>query len=344
MDPARSSLYLILFILLLVAGGYFAGAEISFASVNKIRIAGEAEDGNKKSKRVQYVLDNFNKALTTLLIGNNVAHIGCSTIATTVTYQLLQEHTDWPDWIQVASTLLTTVIVFFFSEMVPKCFAKDCNESFAKSIAGSLIFLMKVLTPVSFIFTSLGNLLSKPFLKKTTAQPTVTEEELHDIIDTVVQEGEIDEETGEIMQSVLDFSDSKVKEVFTPWKNVVTIREDMSPAQIVECIQSVPYTRLPVINASQKVIGVIHIRNYLRAYIQNKDVDLSTLMSAPHFVQQGKSVDDLLENMSSHRVHMAIVLDNKGQTAGIITMEDILEELVGEIYDEEDVKGGVANA
>lgn len=342
MDPARST-YLVLFVLLLLAGGYFAGAEISLASVNKIRIAGEAEDGNKKSKKVQYILDNFNKALTTLLIGNNIAHIGCSTIATTITYQLTEQY-GWPDEAQIIATLLTTVIVFLFAEMIPKCFAKDCNEAFAKNIAGSLIFLMKVLTPISLIFTALGNLLSKPFLKKATVQPTVTEEELHEIIETVIQEGEIDEDTGELMQSVLEFGDSKVREVFTPWKNVVAIRNDMTPEQIIELIQSVPHSRLPVINASDKVIGVLHIRNYLRAYLQNKTPVLNEQISSPHFVQQGKSVDELLENMSNHRVHLAVVLDSKGQIAGIITMEDILEELVGEIYDEEDIKGGVANA
>ncbi len=342
MDPARSTTSIILFCLLILAGGYFAGAEISLASVNKIRIAGQADDGDKKAKRVQYILDNFNKALTTLLIGNNIAHIGCSAIATTMTYQLLQQHTDLPGWIQTVSTLLTTVVVFLFSEMVPKCFAKDCNEAFAKNIAGSLIFLMKVLTPVSFLFTLLGDLLSKPFLKKASVQPTVTEEELHDIIETVVQEGELDEDTGDLIQSALEFSDSKVHEVFTPWKDVTTIHNGMTPEEILEAIRNTSFTRLPVTDTEGKVVGIVHIRNYLRAYLKNGKPDLQALISAPHFVQQGKPVDELLESMSRHRVHLAVVLDTKGATVGIITIEDILEELVGEIYDEEDVKGGVA--
>ena len=341
MDPARST-SIILFCLLILAGGYFAGTEISLASVNKIRIAGQADDGDKKAKRVQYILDNFNKALTTLLIGNNVAHIGCSAIATTMTYQLLQEHTNWPGWIQTASTLMTTVIVFLFAEMVPKCFAKDCNEAFAKNVAGSLIFLMKVLTPVSFVFTLLGNILSKPFLKKASAQPTVTEEELHDIIETVVQEGEIDEDTGDLIQSALEFSDSKVREVFIPWNDVITVNDSMPAEQIVSVIKDYAFSRLPVTDANGMIIGILHIRNYLRAYLKNDAPDLYTLISAPHFVQQGKPVDELLESMSRHRVHLAVVLDSKGDIVGIITIEDILEELVGEIYDEEDVKGGVA--
>lgn len=340
MDPARSTL---LFILLLLAGGYFAGAEISLASVNKIRIAGQADDGDKRAKKVQYILDNFNKALTTLLIGNNIAHIGCSSIATMVTYQLVQK-SGWPASMQVVSTLATTVIVFFASEMIPKCFAKDCNESYAKAIAGSLIFLMKILTPISAVFTAVGNLLSKPFLKHTSEQPTVTEEELHDIIDTVVQEGEIDEDTGELMQSALEFSDSKVKEVFTPWKDVITIRSTMTPDEIIRIIQDVRHSRLPVVDQNGTVVGVLHIRNYMRAYLKDKAPQLTDLMAAPHFVQQGKSVDELLESLSHHRVHLAFVLGSKGETLGIITMEDILEELVGEIYDEEDAKGGVAHA
>ncbi|MBQ6947954.1 MAG: CBS domain-containing protein, partial [Clostridia bacterium] len=236
----------------------------------------------------------------------------------------------------------TTIVVFLFSEMIPKCFAKDCNEAFAKNIAGSLIFLMKVLTPVSFMFTMIGDLLSKPFLKKATAQPTVTEEELHDIIETVVQEGELDEDTGDLIQSALEFSDSTVHEVFTPWNNVTTIHNGMTPEEILNAIRETSFTRLPVTDTDGKVVGTVHIRNYLRSYLKNKEPDLQTLISAPHFVQQGKPVDDLLESMSRHRVHLAIVLDAKGDTVGIITIEDILEELVGEIYDEEDVKGGVA--
>ncbi len=341
MDPARST-SIILFVLLILAGGYFAGAEISLASINKIRIAGQVDDGDKKAKRVQYILDNFNKALTTLLIGNNIAHIGCSAIATTLTYQLLQEHTNWPSWIQAASTLLTTIVVFLFSEMVPKCFAKDCNEAFAKNIAGSLIFLMKIMTPISFIFTLLGDLLSRPFLKKAALQPTVTEEELHDIIESVVQDGEIDEDTGDLIQSVLEFSDSKVREVFTPWDRVTTIHDGMTPDEIIAAIKETSFTRLPVTDKQGRIMGILHIRNYLRAHLKEDAPDLKTLISAPHFVPQGSSVDDLLENMSRHRVHLAVVLDQKGRTVGIITIEDILEELVGEIYDEEDVKGGVA--
>lgn len=340
MDPARSTL---VFIILLIAGGYFAGAEISLASVNKIRMAGQADDGDKKAKRVLYILENFNKALTTLLIGNNIAHIGCSTIATMLTYQWIQKF-DFPSYLQVLTTLATTVIVFLFAEMIPKCFAKDCNEHFAKTIAGSLIFLMKVFSPISFVFTALGNFFSKPFLKHTKEQPTVTEEELHDIIDTVIQEGEIDEDTGELIQSALEFSDSKVKEVFTPWKDVATLSLSMTNEEIIAKIQNVHHSRLPVIDENGTVVGVLQIRNYLRYYLKNKSADLRSLMAKPHFVQQGKSVDELLESLSRHRIHLAIVLGNKGKTIGIITMEDILEELVGEIYDEEDAKGGEAHA
>lgn len=340
MDPVRS---ITLFFVLLLAGGYFAGTEISLASVNKIRIAGEADDGDKRAKKVAYLLENFEKVLTTLLIGNNISHIGCSTIATAMTYSLVHEH-NWPAAAQVIATLLTTVIVFLFAEMIPKCFAKSCNEAFAKNIAGSMIFIMKVLSPISFVFTSLTHFLSKPFLKKAVEQPTVTEEELYDIIDTVVQEGELDEEAGELVQNALDFSDSKVREVFTPWKNVVTVTDTMTPKQIVQVIENASHSRLPVVNAEGTVVGVLQIRNYLRAYLQDKTPDLQKLMNPPYFVAQGKPVDDLMDEMSGKGVHIAFVTNADGKTIGIITMEDILEELVGEIYDEEDAKGGLTHA
>lgn len=339
MDPVRC----ILFVILLFAGGYFAGTEIALASVNKIRITSEADDGNKKSQQVAYILDNFDKALSTLLIGNNIAHIGCSTIATVMTYDFIQNY-NWPASAQVITTLCTTVIVFLAAEMLPKCFAKSCNESFAKAVAPSLIFLMRVLTPISFVFTFLGNFLSRPFAKRVEVQPTVTEEELHDIIDTVVQEGELDENTGELVQSALEFSESKVREVFTPWKNVVTVSTAMKPEEIITIINNNTHSRLPVVDEKGEAVGVLQIRNYLRSYLRDPNVDLKTLMRKPHFVQQGKPVDELLPLMSSQRSHLSFVNDPNGKVIGIITIEDILEELVGEIYDEEDAKGGVAHA
>lgn len=341
MDPARSSI--LLFVFLLFCGGYFSGTEIALASINKIRITAQADDGDKRAKKVAYILDNFEKALTTLLIGTNISHIGCSAVATTFVYTLIRDR-GWPASAQVFTTLTTTVLVFLFAEMIPKVFAKSCNEKYAKAIAGSFIIIMKILTPLSVGFTALTGWLSRPFIKKADELPTVTEEELHEIIDTVVQEGELDEDAGELVQSALEFSDSKVREVFTPWKDVITLNINDSTEKIQSILGDIHHSRLPVVDDDGNVVGVLQVRTYLRACLKEKSPVLADLMTEPFFTQQGKSVDDLMDEMNSNRVHMSIVKNAKGAVIGIITMEDILEELVGEIYDEEDVKGGLTDA
>ncbi len=339
-SPAR---YFIFIIVLLVLAGYFAGTEIALASVNRIRMSTRAENGDRAAKRVLYVLDHFDKALTTLLIGNNVTHAGIATLATLFTYNLFDSIETMPDYAVTVSTIIATVVVFFVGEMVPKSFAKACNESFAVFACGPLIVLMKVLTPISFLFSLFSDLVSRPFKKKAGEAPTVTEEELYDIIETYVEENDIDEETEELVQNAIEFSESTVKDVMTPWESVIKIRENTPTADVVATVKGCTHSRFPVVNDKDLVIGTLSMRAFLKQYLKNPEVTIADVMAPPVYINASTPVDDLLVTLSGKRTHIAYVRGGKS-VLGIITVEDILEELVGEIYDEEEEIGGAVDA
>lgn len=340
MDGSPAGYLIFIFVLLLLAA-YFAGAEIALASVNRIRLENRAEDGDKRAKRVIYILDHFDKALTTLLIGTNVTHAGIATLSTVFTYNLFDSIEAMPDYAVTLSTIISTIVVFLIGEMIPKAFAKACNERFALAISSSLVFLMKVMTPVSFFFSVISEWVSRPFKKKAEETPTVTEEELYDIIETFVEENEIDEETEELVQNAIDFSARTAKDVMTPWENVLRINVHDPNEQVLECIKNSTYSRLPVVNDKGRVIGTLSIRNFLKCHYKKENFNVRKIMTKATMISDETPVDDLLSTLSANRAHIAYVRSG-GKIVGIITVEDILEELVGEIYDEKE--GGSENA
>jgi len=339
-DDSSAGYLISIFVLLLLAA-YFAGAEIALASVNRIRLTNRAEDGDKNAKRVIYILDNFDKALTTLLIGTNVTHAGIATLSTVFTYTLFDSIESMPDYAVTISTIISTVVVFLLGEMIPKAFGKACNEKFSVAIAGSLVFLMKVMTPISFFFSTISDLASRPFKKKAMETPTVTEDELYDIIETFVEENDIDEETEELVQNAIEFSERTAKAVMTPWKKVLHIHENDSNEKVLDLIRSSTYSRLPVVNDEGWVVGTLSIRTFLKCYYKNDKFNVRQIMRSATMINDSTPVDDLLSTLSANRTHIAYV-QSAGKILGIITVEDILEELVGEIYDEQE--GDVLNA
>ena len=326
--------YLIAFVLLILGGGYFAGAETALASCNRIRMMSYADDGDRRAKRVLYILDHFDKALTTLLIGNNLMHIGCASLATLVAIDL------WGEGATAATSIVTTLVVFLLSEMIPKAFASDCSERFALAVSGSLRFLMRALTPLSAGFAALGRLAKKPFGGGTEDEPTVSEDELHEIIENIDEAGDMSEDATELVQNALEFTETPVKNVVTPWDKVVAVRLDMTPEELRGTVMSHHLSRYPVLDAEGNAVGLLQTRRYLRALEAGRTPDLAKLMGECRFVPEGMPLDELLDSLTKHRVHLAVVRGADGRQLGIVTVEDLLEELVGEIYDEEDVRGG----
>lgn len=333
-SPAGS---IILFVLMILGSAYFSGTEISVASVNRIHMMSSASKGHRGSKRVLYILDHFDEALSVLLIGNNIMNIGCATLSVVIATKM------WGTKAVSVSTVVTTVALFIFGEMIPKCFAHSCNEHFAQIASGPLIFLMKVLKPISAMFTAISTAVSKPFKKHTENQVTMTEDELNDIVENISEEDGFDEDVGKLVKSALHFSNLSVENVMAPWENVLKICTSLKTPQILEVVKGSAHSRIPVVDRAGNVKGILQIRKFLKSYIKfNHNVILASVMDYPYFVNADSPIDEILTEMSNHKRNLAIVRNADGETVGIITVEDILEELVGEIYDENDI-GGVAN-
>ncbi len=330
MDDGSPIGYLIAILAFILGGGYFSATEIALASVNRIRIMSYADDGNRRAKRVLYILDHFDRALTTLLIGTNIMHISCASVATLMATKL------WGVSYVTITTIVTTFVVFLLAEMIPKRFAKANSEKFSLAVAGSLLFFMKILWPLAIVFTTISKIASKPFKKNVEEEPTVSEDELYDIIESIPEESEIDEEKAELMQSALEFSDTFVREVLTPWDKVVKLNIGMSGDEAMNVIKNDIHSRLPVIDENGSPVGLVQIRKFFREHYKNANVSIKDVMDDIHFVYDGIAIDDLLTAMSNDKTHFSVVLDKEGKTIGIVTIEDILEELVGEIYDEDD--------
>ena len=263
----RSPAGLVLFFLvLLVCSAFFAGSETALSTVNRIRMMSYADDGDRRARRVLYILDHFEEALSAILIGNNIMHIGSAALATLTATRL------WGEGAVAATTVVTALLVFLAAEMIPKSFAKACSERFALFCATPLLLLMRVLKPFIHLFTGLSRYLKKVARVPEEEDPTVTEDELHDIIDSIIpdEENGVDEDTAELVQSALEFTETPVRDVFTPWDQVTILRSDMSPKTIVGLIEMSPHSRLPVVGRDGDVVGMLQIRKYLKSYIQRQ--------------------------------------------------------------------------
>ena len=333
----------ILFIICIVGGAYFSATESSFSAVNKIKIKALADDGKKRAKGVMYILSKFDSALTTLLLGNNVTKIAAASIFTILATDIFREGfgkgDDFLDSFafSMICSVMSTAVIFLFSEMIPKSFANDRSETVSLMCQSSLRFLMKILKPFSAFFGLISSSASKIVSKKE-VEPSITEDELTEIIETAEEEGVVDEEQSDMLKSALEFAKTTAGEIMTMDKDIDYIRINATPTEILEAIRNTNYSRLPVLaERSDRVVGILRTRNYLIEYKRNPNVKIRSIMKAPYRVYKDAKIDELLTNMRQHKLQTAMVLDNDKKVVGLVTIEDILEELVGEIFDEEDV-------
>ena len=317
--------------LLLVCAAFFAVTETSMASASRSRIKASAERGDFRAKKTLYVLDNFDLAISTLLICTNIVHIAAASIVT------LAVTRKWGVSAVSISTIITTVVVFFAGEMLPKSVAKKYSDTLALSCAPVLCFFMKLFAPLSKLLTWIGQAAAK--LTPGDSQISVTEDELYDIIEDMTEEGSLDEDQGDLISSALQFGDVTVESVLTPRVDIVAININSSHAELLSLIKSTNHSRLPVYEGSiDNIIGVLQIRKYIKAYLRlGENLDIKPMLDEVLFVHQSTNIDELLPILSRRKLNIAVVTDNYGGTLGIVTVEDILEELVGEIWDEDDV-------
>ncbi len=318
-------------IVLIVVGGLLAGMETAYSSCNRIRLKYNAENGDVKSERVLKIIEQSDKSITTILILLNIIHILAASIATVLAIRLLGEIGS------LVSTVILTILIFTFSEVIPKSIAKDNADAYAISSAPILRFLVIILTPFSYVLSASGRLLRK-ILGTNTKEPTMTEDELQSMIETIEEEGVLESDQSELIQSAIDFLDTTASDILTPRVDIVAVDIDWRKEKIDGTVIKEKYSRLPVYeNTIDNIIGVLQSRKYLKGMLNNSDIDIAAIMDKPIFVHQSMLVNTLFEMMSVKRVHMVIVTDDYGGTAGLITMEDIMEELVGDIYDEDDI-------
>ena len=330
-DASRLSLTIV--VLLLLCAAYFAVAETAFASVSRVKIRIRAERGEPKAVKAMQVLDNFDLAITSILICTNIVHISAASI---VTLAVTRMFPDVPGAVTV-STFVMTILVFFVGEMLPKSIAKKYSERLSLAVAGSLCFFMSVLKPLAKLLSATGNFAAK--FVKADPEISVTEDEIYDIIEDMTEEGSLDEERGELISSALQFGETTVESILTSRVDLAALDIDDSPEEMLAFIRAQTHSRLPVYEGSiDNIVGILSIRKFIKAYLkQGAQLDIRSLLDKPYFIHQSANIDGLLPVMSKNRLNMAVVTDNYGGTLGIVTVEDILEELVGEIWDEDDV-------
>ena len=315
---------------LLLFADYFAVCETSFAAVSRIRLKTAMERGDRRANKAMYVCEHFDKAITTILIGTNIVHLSCASYVTVLVTRR------WGLSAVTLSTFVTTIVVFFVGEMLPKSIAKKYSLRLALGTASSLVFFMHLLTPISFVLTKIGEFASR--LTKGDSEVSVTEDELYDIIENMTDEGDLDSEQGDLVHSALAFGDLTAESILTARVDMETIDVDDPLEEILSQVKASRHSRIPVYQDSvDNIIGVLQIRRFMREYLQKREkTDLRSLLDDPYFVHQSAKIDELLSVMSSKKINMTIVTDSYGGTVGIVTVEDILEELVGEIWDEDD--------
>jgi len=316
---------------LLLLSAFFSLSETVFSSVNVIRLKTFIEDGIKGSKKGLWITENFDRTITTILVGNNLANIALATISVTFFSQIFDGN---QTIVNIVNTFAMTSIILIFGEIVPKSFAKNNAERLALLLSNIMYWLIGIMSPVTWIFLKIRNLLVKENNEITIS---VTGDELETIIDTMEEEGSIDEDEAEMLQSVLDLRDKKVYDIMTPRVDMISIDVNDNIESIKKMFFEHQFSRIPVFDKSvDNIVGVLHERDFFTKLIKEQKMSIRKLMKEPMFVSKSMRVDTLIEVLQREKAHMAIVSGEFGGTSGVVTMEDALEELVGEIYDEHD--------
>ncbi len=320
-------------VVLLLLSAFFSSTETAFSSVSKIRLKNLADNGNKKAKTALYVAERYSKALTTILVGNNIVNIANSALATVFFVNIFGEAQG-----TVISTVVITIVVLIFGEVLPKNIAIDNAEKICITFAPVLKFLMVLLTPLSIILMGINKLYKKLARNSNHQEPSVTEDELKYIIESIEEEGVLEQQESELVQSALEFDEKTAEEILTPRVDMVAIDIDDPVEEITELVLKERYSRIPVYRDNiDKIIGVLHTRDYLEALINNNEKpNIEAMLQPAHFIYKTKKLSALLADFKYNKIHLAVVTDDYGGILGIVTMEDLLEQIVGEIWDEDE--------
>ena len=328
--PDSSSLTMIvILILLVILSAYFSATETAFTSLNRIRLKSKADAGNRRAALALRLVDQYDNLLSTILVGNNIVNLSASSLATVFFTEGLRLQNG-----AVISTAVITIVVLVFGEVSPKSLAKEYPESFALFSAPIMRILMVILTPVNFLFSLLKKLLSKVFHKQ--GDSGITEEELVTMVDQAESEGGLDQHESKLIRSAIEFNDMEVDEILTPRVDIVAVEDTDSMDDIAQAFAESGYSRLPVYHEDiDDIIGVIHEKDFHAARYRGQ-TDVKAITGPMLYTTGNTKISELLRILQREKAHMVIVVDEYGGTEGLVTLEDIVEELVGEIWDEHD--------
>ena len=316
-------------VILVGFSAFFSASETAFSSLNQIRLKSRAEDGNSSAARVLAMAEQYDKLLSTILIGNNIVNIAAASIGTILFTQMLGAERG-----ATVSTIVLTIIVLIFGEVTPKSLAKEMPEKVATAVSPFLVLLMALMTPLTWLFTQWKKLLGH-FVHSGEAD-TITEGELMTMVSEAENDGELTDRESELIRSAIEFDDVEVEEILTPRVDVVAVEDDIPLEELAQTFAESGYSRLPVYHGTiDNIIGVVHEKDFYIARLK-KATKIDDLVVPTLYTTGSTQISQLLRTLREQHHHLAVVVDEYGGTEGIITLEDILEELVGEIWDEHD--------
>ena len=318
---------------------FFSAGETALACANRFKIQVEADDGKKSARLVLHVCEKYDRALITVLIGSNIVSIVASVVSTIVFYNLLSNSGLVNDTISLISSIVISLLIYVIGDALPKTIARSIPDTISKAFVYPIYGLMLILFPITFVFEKFTKLIERVFRVK--EETSFDEEDFENVVEKVSDEGIIEEEQGDIIQSALDFADTNVKEVLTPRKRIFALDiKTLDREKLHQIILETNYSRIPIYEDDiDNIIGVLHIKSYLSAYLRNPNVSIRRKLQKPYFVSSNIMIDDLFNGFKKHHTHIAIVRDKNKKVVGMVTMDDVLEELVSDISEPSQVKG-----
>lgn len=310
---------------------FFSSSETAITSFNRMRLKNKAEDGDKKATKALEIASNFDKTLSSILIGNTVVNLATTSIVTVLFIDLFGQSGP------VLATIFISVIILIFGEILPKSYAKEQADKLILKISSVLSIFIKILYPITVIFLWLRKLINKFLNNNSDSEESITEDELKCMIDEIEHQGGLEKDESELVQMALDFDEITVEEILTPRVDIIAVEKNEDIQSIQKVLISEKFSRIPVYDKTiDNIIGILLEREFFKNMVLYNNFKMEDNLQKPLFVPQWLKISDVLKELQRHKTHIAIVTDEHGGTMGIVTMEDVLEELVGEIWDEYD--------
>ena len=318
---------------------FFSAGETALACANRFKMQVEADEGKKSARLVLHVCEKYDRALITVLIGSNIVAIVASAISTILFYHMLSNSGLLDETISLISSIIISLLIYIIGDALPKTIARSIPDTISKLFVYPVYWLMLILFPITWVFEKLTKLIEHIFRVK--EETAFDEEDFENVVEKISDEGVLEEEQSDIIQSALDFADTNVKEVLTPRDKIYALNiNDLNRETLHKIILETNYSRIPVYDEKlDDMIGILHIKTYLSAYLKNPNVSIRRKLQKPYFVSSNIMIDDLFNGFKKHHTHIALVRDKNRKIIGMVTMDDVLEELVSDISEPSHVKG-----